>query len=308
MATFEITLLQFKEKLDLAGYSKRTLKDYTATMSLFFRYLEAEENIYTINEVTKKHLTAYHSYLRYTTFRQGKYLSLRTVISRLGVLKTFFAVMSRENLIIEDISCDLIIPPKRKSLPKQVPSEKEIITLLEAVTMNNDIMVRDRALLELLYATGLRSDEVRSAELDNVNLQEQTILVTGKGAKDRFVPIGGWVVPFLQAYIKTARDNLCKVPTPLLFVSKNGKKITEGNLCDLLKKYVKKAGLQGKITPHSFRHACATHLLKGGADIRYVQELLGHSDLSSTQIYTKVDITFLKEAHQKYHPRDRDHE
>ncbi len=306
MATFEITLLQFKEKLDLAGYAERTIKDYTEGMSLFFRYLEAEEDIYTINEVTKEHLTAYHTYLRYTPFRQGKYLALRTVITRLGVLKTFFTIMSRENLINEDLSHEIIIPPKKKNLPKYVPTEKEIITLLESIPPDTPVMIRDRAMIELLYATGLRSAELRSAEVDCLNIEDQTIFVTGKGSKDRVVPIGGWVLPFLREYLQTVRETLCKEPSPLLFVSKNGKKITEGNLCDLINKYVKRTKLDCKITPHSFRHACATHILKGGADIRHVQELLGHSDLSSTQIYTKVDITFLKEAHRKYHPRDRD--
>jgi site-specific recombinase XerD len=122
--------------------------------------------------------------------------------------------------------------------------------------------------------------------------------------------VGDWVMPYLLEYLETARPKLINstLPVAYIFVTKNGRQINAQNLGDLLRKYMTKAGLDIRISPHSLRHACATHLLKGGADIRSVQELLGHSDLSSTQIYTKVDITFLKEAHRKYHPRERTHD
>jgi integrase/recombinase XerD len=131
--------------------------------------------------------------------------------------------------------------------------------------------------------------------------------VKGKGSKDRIVPVGDWVMPYLREYLEVARPKLVnpREPIDLLFLSKNGRMITNCNLNDLVRKYCKRAGIEKRITPHSFRHACATHLLKGGADIRYVQELLGHADLSSTQIYTHIDISFLKKAHSKYHPRER---
>ena len=190
-----------------------------------------------------------------------------------------------------------------------------MIALLESIQpvactepgRSNPLTLRDRALLELLYATGLRSEEVRAALLENFDRTEKTLFVTGKGAKDRIVPVGDWVMPYLLEYLEVGRPKLInpRDPSALLFVSKTGRQITTANLGDLLRKYAEKAGLDMRITPHTIRHACATHLLKGGADIRYVQELLGHVDLSSTQIYTKIDITFLKQAHKKYHPRER---
>ena len=132
-------------------------------------------------------------------------------------------------------------------------------------------------------------------------------MVTGKGSRDRVVPVGGWVMPYLLEYLEAARPRLInpRDPLPLLFLSKNGRMITFANLGDLIRKYCKRAGIETNITPHTFRHACATHLLRAGADIRYVQELLGHAQLSTTQIYTKIDITFLKQAHKKYHPREK---
>jgi integrase/recombinase XerD len=180
-------------------------------------------------------------------------------------------------------------------------------TLIESVLPTNPLSIRDRCIVELLYATGLRNQELRTLPVGNVDLTEKTLFVTGKGSKDRIVPVGDWVMPYLLEYLEAARPKLINLrePTELLFVSKNGRMITEANLGDMIKKYARKIGLDIPITPHSFRHACATHLLKGGADIRYVQELLGHSDLSSTQIYTQLDISFLKQAHKKYHPRER---
>jgi integrase/recombinase XerD len=214
--------------------------------------------------------------------------------------------MFGEGLVQQDYGPLVVKPKKRRSLPRHVPTEKEMLALLEAIKPTEPLTIRDRALLELMYATGLRNEEVRSLTVDSVDLTERTLFVHGKGSKDRIVPIGDWVLPYLLEYLEAVRPKLInpREPTPCLFVTKTGRQITFGNLGDIIKRYAKKAALQTPITPHAFRHACATHLLKGGADIRYVQELLGHSDLSSTQIYTKVDISTLKEAHKRFHPRE----
>jgi len=302
----KIMLHQFAEKLELAGYSKRSVADYPALLRLFFEYLEKHEDISSIKEVTVEHITAYHGWLKYNKHRKEKYLSSGTIHARLGALKTFFRMMHEEGMLKQDISPLILLPKQKKSLPKHVPTEKEMIALLEAVVPVDPITTRDRALLELLYATGIRNEEARTSTVDNIDLQEKTLLITGKGSKDRVVPIGDWVIPYLMEYLETARPKLLNKlePSNLLFISKTGKRITNSNLNDLIKKYARRANLVHAISPHSFRHACATHLLKAGADIRYVQELLGHADLSSTQIYTRIDISFLKQAHKKYHPRE----
>jgi integrase/recombinase XerD len=214
--------------------------------------------------------------------------------------------MYREHLIATDLSGAITLPKAHKGLPRHVPSEQDMKTLLDTVTSSAPLGIRDRALLELLYATGLRSLEMRSLTIDSIDFTEKTVFVTGKGSKDRVVPLGDWVIPYLKEYLETARRKLLKPkkPTELLFISKNGTKISQSGLSYIMRKNTNNAGIR-HIKPHSVRHACATHLLKAGADIRYVQELLGHAELSTTQIYTKIEISFLKQAHKKYHPREK---
>lgn len=302
----KIKLYQFREKLELLGYSKRAVKDYPDYVRLFFEYLEKEEDVQSINDIKPEHITAYHAWLQYKRRKNGKYLSTVTVRRRLECVKTFYRVMHREKLVENDLAPEIITPKRQQPLPKHIPNEKEMKKLLDSIKPANPIGIRDRAMLELLYATGVRNEELRSVTMSNLDLTEKTLFVTGKGSKDRIVPVGEWVIPWLMEYLHAARPKLANTrkPCDILFLSKNGRMITNANLGDLIKKYAKRAGLQIPITPHSFRHACATHLLKGGADIRYVQELLGHADLSATQIYTKIDITFLKKAHKQYHPRE----
>jgi integrase/recombinase XerD len=303
----EIFLHIFAEKLELLGYSKRSIKDYPYDFGLFLRYLTEKENVTSIHDITPEHITAYHTYLQYAKFRHGRHLSTATVVKRLEVVRKFYSVMHSEGLIEQDYAPLVEKPKKRRSLPRHVPTEKDMLALLEAIPADDPLAKRDRAMLELLYATGLRNQELRTLPLDSLDLTEKTLFVTGKGSKDRVVPVGDWVMPYLLEYLETVRPKLVnpREPSDLLFVTKNGRMFNHSNFGVIVWKYARKAGLEIPITPHSFRHACATHMLKGGADIRYVQELLGHSDLSSTQIYTKLDISFLKQAHKRYHPRER---
>ena len=302
----KIRLHQFAEKLELLGYSRRAIADYPAYVELFFRFLDEHEGVKRIEDVKEEHISAYHAYLQYNKLKKENYLSAVTVRARLGTVKTFFRVMRDEKLLENDPAEGVALPKRHKSLPRHVPGEKEMALLLDSIEPHDPITIRDRALLELLYATGIRSEEAREATISQLDYDEKTLLVRGKGSKDRIVPVGDWVLPFLREYLETARPKLenRREPSELLFLSKNGRKITRANLVDLIRKYALRAGITGRITPHSFRHACATHLLKAGADIRYVQELLGHADLSSTQIYTKIDISFLKQAHRRFHPRE----
>jgi integrase/recombinase XerD len=304
---FTLKLHQFAEKLELLGYSKRSIKDYPYDFSLFLRYLSEKENVTDIADVIPEHITAYHTHLQYSTFRHGRHLATSTVVKRLEAIKKFYEIMHGEGLTEHDYAALVTVPKKRRSLPRNVPGEKEMAALLDAIEPKDTLTTRDRALFELLYATGLRSEEIRTVTVENFDRTERTLFVTGKGAKDRIVPVGDWVMPYLLEYLEVSRPKLVNPRDPLaiIFLSKNGRRINTSNLGDLLRKYIKKADLDMQISPHTIRHACATHLLKGGADIRYVQELLGHGDLSSTQIYTKIDITFLKQAHKKFHPRER---
>lgn len=302
-----LNLHQFAEKLELLGYSKRSIKDYPYDFSLFLRYLAEKENITSIADINPEHITAYHTHLQYSKFRHGRHLATSTVVKRLEAVKKFYKVMHGEGLIGENHAGLVTVPKKKRSIPRNVPSEKEMAAILDAIEPTDTLTIRDRALFELLYATGLRSEEARTVTVDNLDRTERTLFVTGKGAKDRIVPVGDWVMPYLLEYLEVSRPKLVNPcdPLPIIFLTKNGRQINTPNLGDLLRKYIKKTGLDIIMTPHTIRHACGTHLLRGGADIRYVQELLGHSDLSSTQIYTRIDISFLKQAHKKFHPRER---
>lgn len=298
---------QFAEKLELYGYSRRVIADYPAYVERFFRYLAEHEQIRTPDAVTVQHINGYHAFLQYRKRADGTYLSTATVRVRLQVVKTFFSILHREGILPVDIAATIELPRLKKSLPRHVPSEKEMQQLLDTIEPADPITLRDRAMLELLYATALRNQEVRSVTLDALDIAEKTLFVTGKGSCDRVVPVGSWVIPWLIEYLETVRPKLATryAGARELFLSKNGRRLTNANLNDLLRKYSRRASLSVPVTPHSIRHACATHLLKAGADIRYVQELLGHAQLSTTQIYTKIDITFLQQAHKQYHPREQ---
>ena len=300
----EIKLHQFAEKLELAGFSKRSVKDYPAAVALFLRYLDEKENVRSLAEVTPEHITAYHTYLHYEKFRNGKHLSQKTISTRLGVLKTFYQVMYKEKLIEKDFSHLIILPKRRKSLPKHIPPREHVIKLIESIKPSTLLGIRDRAIVEVLYATGIRNQELRTLTVDRYDKIEQTLFITGKGSKDRLVPLGSWVVPYLLEYLEAVRPKFLKEKTDIMFLTKTGRMIRKENLIDLLQRYAVPLGLE-HITPHLLRHACATHLLQGGADIRYVQELLGHKDLGSTQLYTHITIKSLKEVHKRYHPRER---
>lgn len=300
----EIKLHQFAEKLDLLGYSQRCIKDYPYAVSRFFSYLEEKEDVVSLQQVTQHHITAYHTYLQFGRFYKGKHLATRSVTYFLDPLKTFYRIMYQERLVPIDLS-SYVVPPKRHSyLPRNVPGSEKMAALLNAADGKDLLSMRDRCILELLYATGIRNQELSLLTLDDYNNAEGTLLVTGKGSKDRIVPAGWWTVEYLNEYIQVIRPKLIKKPTKVLFLSKRGIALRRNVIGYIVAKYAKKAGLDN-VTPHTFRHACATHLLQNGADIRYVQELLGHAYLSSTQIYTRVDISYLKKVHTACHPRER---
>lgn len=300
----EIKLHQFAEKLEVAGFSKRIIEEYPSRLRLFMRYLEEQEHLLSWDEVTAAHINAYHTHLQFTKRKNGTYLTPGGICSRLKPIKAFYRTMYEERLIGEDLSVHVTLPRQRKQLPRHVPNQEGMKKLLSSVAGSGPLSVRDRAMLELLYATGIRSLELRTLAVDDWDSVENTLFVTGKGSKDRVVPVGEWVKPYLYEYLTAARPKLSNNPQGLLFVSKSGRMIARANLAWIVRTHARKAGLE-YINVHSLRHACATHLLENGADVRYIQELLGHSLLSTTQIYTKVDIGSLKSAHERFHPRQR---
>jgi len=299
---------RFAEKLELLGYTKRSVKEYRYRLKWFLQYMEEREGITNMEDITPAHLSGYHTHLQYEPRGNGSFLDVRSVRGYLFAVKTLLRIFYEEGFWSEDLSHQVLLPKSRQSLPRNIPSVKEVNTLLNAARPTTPIGIRDRCMLELLYATAIRAEELLTLPVDNVNLGDKTLFVHGKGAKDRVIPIGDWVLPFLLNYMENVRPNLMKngSAAEVLFVSmRSGKPLCSSNLHDLFARYLKKTALTNHVSAHTLRHACATHMLHGGADIRYIQDLLGHNSLSTTQIYTKVDIGDLKKAHKKYHPRER---
>ncbi len=248
-------------------------------------------------------LSADHaSLLRYMAIRSGQ-VSARSSARSLSSLRRFFRWMLRENLIKTDPSASIKSPKLDKTLPGSL-TEQEIEALLAAPDTGNAYGLRDKAMLELMYASGLRVSELISLELGQIDVRLGVIKVLGKGNKERLVPVGEQALDSLADYMKTGRHELVtQTNSSHLFLSKRGSGMSRQAFWQLIRRHATLAGIHTKVSPHTLRHAFATHLLNHGADLRTLQMLLGHADLSTTQIYTHVATPRLPEIHQKHHPR-----
>jgi integrase/recombinase XerD len=312
----------FREWLLMRGCSPRTAKDYPEDVKPFLALLEAQE-VENIRSVTAAHLLGYQGRLMEKQHR-GKPLSLRTVSGRMSQVKSFFRFLLKTGRIYHDVAAAVEIPRRARTLPRGVLSEKEILALLEGPSLARPIGIRDRAMLELLYSCGIRNQEIRHLTLKDLDVDGRTLHVMGKGGKEGAVPFGKEAARALENYLlyarpvllrsytgaraKTERTLLEEAGKDYVFLTKNGYRIDHSSLCKMLWRYANKAGLTRKISPHGLRHTCATHLLKNGADIRHIQKLLRHNDISTTQIYTRVAIEDLKDAQAKFHPREQPRE
>ena len=277
------------------GLSKNTLNSYRFDLLNFSDWIKNRRSIYLYN-VSRADIQQYLSF-KFPTAKA------RSISRLLSTLRRFYRFLYRENKIVNDPTLQIQKPKIPKSLPKSL-SEDEVESLLEAPDMDIDIGVRDKAMIELLYACGLRVTELVNIQLTEVSLNDGVIRVTGKGDKTRLVPMGEDAMEYIQKYLIEARDNILKSKkSKYLFVTHHGKSMTRQTFWHLLKKYAVVANIKQSISPHILRHAFATHLINHGADLRVVQMLLGHSDISTTQIYTHVARERLKTIHKSHHPR-----
>ncbi|WP_342246433.1 site-specific tyrosine recombinase XerD [Pseudomonas sp. OTU5201] len=227
----------------------------------------------------------------------------RSTARFLSGLRGFYRFLLRENLILEDPTLQIDLPQLGRPLPKSL-SEADVEALLEAPELDDPIGLRDRAMLEVLYACGLRVTELVSLTLEQVNLRQGVLKVFGKGSKERLVPLGEEAIAWLERYQREARPFLLDgKPCDVLFPSLRGEQMTRQTFWHRIKHQAQVAGISKSLSPHTLRHAFATHLLNHGADLRVVQMLLGHSDLSTTQIYTHIAQARLQELHARHHPR-----
>ncbi|HEX3358128.1 MAG TPA: site-specific tyrosine recombinase XerD [Tepidisphaeraceae bacterium] len=279
--------------------SERGLADNS--LHAYRRDLEDVESFVTKRNKTLKNADAddYRAYIQ-SQSRRGK--STKTQARRIAAIRTFLRYLVSEGRDTSALLQQLERPKPERYLPR-VLSKSQVNQLIAAPNPKSKLFWRDVAILELLYASGLRATELCELKIRDVNLQVSCVRVLGKGHKERIVPLGQAAAESITRYLNEARPNLERQRSDLLFLSRTGKPLERVGLWMLVEKYARKSHLLNKVSPHTLRHCFATHLIGGGADLRVVQELLGHSDISTTQIYTHVDQSRLKAIHQKYHPR-----
>lgn len=278
------------------GLSKNTLESYGRDILKLAVFLEGKD-ITRIDQVGYKHILDFLTYLK----EQG--LNTRSTSRTLISVRQFFKFLLTEKFIESDPTFLIRTPKIKMGLPETLSLE-DVEKLLSSPDESSPEGIRDKSMLEVLYATGIRVSELVELGLNDVNFDLGYIIAYGKGSKQRIVPIGEKAKIKLREYLDTSRPKLLKSRTsPHLFVTRLGRKMTRQGFWKIIKAYSRKSGLTKKISPHTLRHSFATHLLERGADLRAIQVMLGHSDISTTQIYTHVERERLKEVHKKYHPR-----
>ena len=277
------------------GLSKNTIQSYESDIYQLYQW-SISKNKKRITEIKKIDTSQYISYL----FSQN--LKSTSVNRKISSLKTFFNFLLKKKLIKANPFADQIMPKKPISLPKSI-SEDDVVKLLDAPKPDSLIGLRDKAMLELLYASGVRISELVNIKFSDLDLERNIIKVFGKGSKERLVPFGEDAAQCISAYIDERKKNKDIASIKYIFLNNRGSKISRHAFWHRLKEYCLEIGLKRDISPHTLRHAFATHLLNRGADLRSVQVLLGHSDLSTTQIYTHIAKQRLSELVKKHHPR-----
>jgi integrase/recombinase XerD len=278
------------------GLSANTCSSYQRDLSSLQEFLQLRNS--SLTSADKGELLAYLVYQQ----KSGK--ATATISRKLASMRTFYRFLLNEGLVSGDPSESLETPKLAQRLPK-VLSLEEVDLLLEQPKLIEPTGLRDKAMLEVLYATGLRVSELISLSVIQVNLDLGFVRCIGKGSKERIVPLGKTAVKFIREYLDRGRQKLIRsnYPTNSLFVNHPGKPLTRQGFWKLIKLHAKTAKIQKTITPHTLRHSFATHLLENGADLRSVQEMLGHADIATTQIYTHLTKSRLKEVYAKAHPR-----
>jgi integrase/recombinase XerD len=303
---------EFLKWVEAKGYSPATVRLRRLYLREFVAFLK-NRSVETVEEVTRSLVDEYREWVTNRGHvNTGRKLSLRTVAHHLETLKMFFAfLMGRKTLLINP-AAHLEWKNPGNALPRNIPTEKEMELILAQADLGTFSGLRDRAILEVMYSTGIRRAELTGLDMYDVNLAERTLTVRcGKGGKGRTLPLVKTAVDFLARYMNEARPNLLRhfgaeppgAREAALFVAPGGKRLSSGRLGALVGRYVRAVKPEANMECHIIRHAFATHMLNGGADLAVIQRLLGHADISTTEIYTRVKPVDLKREHRKRHPR-----
>lgn len=303
---FEPLRDEFLDHLRALNFSPRTTESYTINLRFFHDWMVLK-NIPGMTMITKDTISNYQGYLYRYQKKDGAPLSPPTQMGRLIALTTFFRYLVERGYIPTDPTYGLKLPKITKRLPREVLSQSEVLKILNATDTATLLGVRDRAILEVFYSTGIRLSECIDLELSHVDLHQRTLMVVrGKNAKDRVLPLGKMAIFWVTRYLEDVRPLLQRRGgESVLFLTYRGRRFNKTGLNKMLRVYAVKAGVKKRASSHCYRHALATHMLQCKADIRYIQELLGHRQLSTTQLYTKVEPRDLRRVHAQCHPREK---
>lgn len=307
---------EFIAHLRVLGRAAGTILYSTLYVRYFIEYARTQ-CVYSADEVTPRLINTYQLFIRKSINRKNAQpIAQRTILARLVVLRSYFEYLAKNNFILMNPTDAMHLPKRSQHLP-EIPRESEIKTLLESPDISTPDGLRDRAILELMYSSGLRRQEVINLNIIDIDLQKGIVRINkGKNRKDRIVPLGKSACRYIEEYFRTGRQILLKRTSlqkvarnpadPAVFVTRQGGRIKSAGLGYMVQKYMRRIFPgRTRLSCHSLRHACATHMLRGGASLRYIQQMLGHTSILTTEAYTHVDITDLKEAHKRCHPSDR---
>lgn len=299
-------VVSFLRDLEARGFSSRTVDQYRWSLGRFLRFLQ-EKKITSLTDVTRQVLSEYQTRTVIEGTRGGRPLTAGTRLHLLGKIRQLFRYLVRHGHLLINPAEALALPRTVQSPPHHVLTLPQVQRLLLVPDVTKVLGLRDRVILEVLYATGIRVSELIGLDIADIDLEAQELHVQrGKGGKRRSVPTGAPACLWVARYLETSRPQLLEKPTePALFLSWRGQRMDRSNLARNVRAMGKKAGIPFKVTPHGLRHAFATHLIQRQASLRHVQEMLGHAKIGSTQIYTHLDLSDLKETHGRCHPRGR---
>jgi integrase/recombinase XerD len=300
---------KYRAHLLTLNYTKKTIQSLLLYLNRFLQYLR-ETNITEIAGVTKDTIRDYQTHLFEEFNSRGEPNSVSGQNRNMQAVKSFFRFLAEDDYLVGDPAKDISYAREPKRLPRSILTQSEMRKLLHSPDTKTVLGYRDRTILEVLYSTGIRKEELLNILLTDVDYNEGFIRINcGKGKKDRVVPLGKIACRYLENYMKGVRPSLIRNPyNNHLFLSLRGNRLSKNMIWQIVKSYAVKAKIKKTISPHTFRHTCATLMLRNNANIRHIQELLGHSSLDSTQVYASVSITDLKEVHSRCHPRERDKE
>lgn len=281
------------------GLSPNSIAAYLSDLSQYAIYLETNHQLTKVNRIEKKHIELFIKHLK----RKG--LSAKSLSRKITSVKNFHRFCLLEKITQDDQSHDISMPKVERHLP-QILTSDEIDLMIESIDTQTPLGLRNRALLELIYGSGVRVSELLNMKISHIHITSGLIDVLGKGNKERIVPMGDQASYWLRKYVTEGRLRLKPDGHDFLFVNNQGKRLSRQGFFKLLKKLALHVGITKDISPHTFRHSFATHLLENGVDLRMVQDLLGHEDISTTQIYTHVNQKHIKDIYLKTHPRAKE--